>query len=744
MTGLAIEQPPAPRPARQNNPSRKGSGGPRSSTDSSTRNGSNQGRTGAAAEIERKVRRCRQLKNDMFVTMADAMAVGMNEQIFQMQINGYKGNPDAPRAFLEMLPEGGMSISGGQPPVPLDERYAIPIHPPGGKGKESEVFSPDNRDYHLLGTQMMKLFESERPSVSQRQQREQIATRVLEAIRRKWPRAAGLSVEIFGSSVTELDGTSSDVDLVLLDPMRPYGAGTPEEFIDWDRAPGRRNTESDWFRGTQHIGRFYPHYYDIKKVADALRACGHFTEVKHIYANVSICKFRDRATGLEADLNINERFGLINSKMIRDYCNIQPDLVRPLIYSVKRWLKLRDLNDPSGRSGLVSFSSYAIALLVINYLQRKKLLPNLQHPGMLNELKIPRKFMWRFRPGNSVGSGRRPNARNDDAAVPRTRGPVYHARAPHQVPGFMVMDFDRRSGEATPGRFVTEDDELEAPELKHLAYDVTYLERIELIGTHRDGAKWGWDRIQPPSLGARRRYDEFVRLGKSFVGFWNDLERWIEPERMQMALSIVDVEPIECGFRTAEKNEAEGWFDWSYPFSSRYVGRQPNPALMHIQRDYDCLIDLAPERDNVPMIDALRRAHMLHTFMLERQYPGGCIPRNLSLGEVMTVDLFVVPDTWAKSALVVQDPFILDRNVTANINHVTAMKIMDEVKRAKAMWMSRRWTNEFFNLAELMSPKYIEFKRPQDVEAQDLTDTLIRYDEWISDDTERIFITMGI
>lgn len=51
------------------------------------------------------------------------------------------------------------------------------------------------------------------------------------------------------------------------------------------------------------------------------------------------------------------------------YCDLSPDLVRPMIMVIKRWAKSHGLNDPSGQNGPVTFSSYALTLMVIGFLQ---------------------------------------------------------------------------------------------------------------------------------------------------------------------------------------------------------------------------------------------------------------------------------------------------------------------------------------------------------------------------------------
>ena len=78
---------------------------------------------------------------------------------------------------------------------------------------------------------------------------------------------------------------------------------------------------------------------------------------------------RDPETGLDCDINVNDRLGLINSSMIKEYCDAHP-FVRPLLYRIKKWAKPLGLNSPSpaARSS-ATFSSYALTLMTISFLQ---------------------------------------------------------------------------------------------------------------------------------------------------------------------------------------------------------------------------------------------------------------------------------------------------------------------------------------------------------------------------------------
>ena len=82
-----------------------------------------------------------------------------------------------------------------------------------------------------------------------------------------------------------------------------------------------------------------------------------------------IVKCEDPKTGIKCDININEQLGLHNSMLIATYCQLNIYL-RPLIVLIKQWAKSHGLNNPSGGPGLqATFSSYALSMMVIGYLQ---------------------------------------------------------------------------------------------------------------------------------------------------------------------------------------------------------------------------------------------------------------------------------------------------------------------------------------------------------------------------------------
>jgi hypothetical protein len=102
--------------------------------------------------------------------------------------------------------------------------------------------------------------------------------------------------------------------------------------------------------------------------------------------------FRDPATGFRGDLNVNDRLGVCNSQLIKQYRMRQP-LLRPVIALIKLWAKLSCLNDASGRKhgdGQYTFSSYSLVLMTIARFQvstQKRLLDrHLKFVAQMNDL----------------------------------------------------------------------------------------------------------------------------------------------------------------------------------------------------------------------------------------------------------------------------------------------------------------------------------------------------------------------
>ncbi|KAJ6851160.1 UTP:RNA uridylyltransferase 1 isoform X2 [Iris pallida] len=93
------------------------------------------------------------------------------------------------------------------------------------------------------------------------------------------------------------------------------------------------------------------------------------------HARVPIVKMMDPVTGIACDICINNLLAVVNTKLLRDYAQIDERL-RQLAFIVKHWAKSRGVNE-TYRGTL---SSYAYVLMCIHFLQQRKpaILPCLQ------------------------------------------------------------------------------------------------------------------------------------------------------------------------------------------------------------------------------------------------------------------------------------------------------------------------------------------------------------------------------
>ncbi|KAH9193984.1 hypothetical protein AeNC1_004047 [Aphanomyces euteiches] len=100
-------------------------------------------------------------------------------------------------------------------------------------------------------------------------------------------------------------------------------------------------------------------------------------------ARVPIIKFLHIESGLECDICMENTLATKNTLLLRTYGSYD-SRVSPLVLAIKKWAKARDVNDASQNT----LSSYSYALLLIHFLQILGILPNLQDPQLLEELKV--------------------------------------------------------------------------------------------------------------------------------------------------------------------------------------------------------------------------------------------------------------------------------------------------------------------------------------------------------------------
>ncbi|KAI0635139.1 hypothetical protein C8Q77DRAFT_1254711 [Trametes polyzona] len=185
---------------------------------------------------------------------------------------------------------------------------------------------------------------------SKRQEREDTLRRFGTLIKQHY--GEKYDVTPFGSTCYGASINASDIDVMIVDTDRPYGI-------------------------TPYDERKLPCIYDVRGISKLLYDNG-YTNIACIpKASVPIVKFTDPETGMSCDVNVNNRLGVYNTALLRQYCLRAPYLA-PYLRRVKQWVNSVGLNNPSTYGKKPSFSSYSITLMTIAYLQSLGHLPNLQ------------------------------------------------------------------------------------------------------------------------------------------------------------------------------------------------------------------------------------------------------------------------------------------------------------------------------------------------------------------------------
>ncbi|CAO1624605.1 unnamed protein product [Sympodiomycopsis kandeliae] len=142
---------------------------------------------------------------------------------------------------------------------------------------------------------------------------------------------------------------------------------------------------------TYKIGNeLFPEWYDVKALANVLRQSEYVSRAVPI-ANAHVPFVRlelvDGQGSKSVDVIVNNVISWDNSELIRAYTECRPKTLPPLYFAVRYWLRNRKLNDSSAQdTGKRSLSTYAIALLVIQFLQQYRNLPNLQQPALVAQI----------------------------------------------------------------------------------------------------------------------------------------------------------------------------------------------------------------------------------------------------------------------------------------------------------------------------------------------------------------------
>ncbi|XP_047045487.1 UTP:RNA uridylyltransferase 1-like [Lolium rigidum] len=181
----------------------------------------------------------------------------------------------------------------------------------------------------------LSIFDSLVPSREEIAKQEQLLIALGRLINKEWPNS---KLYLYGSCANSFGFSNSDVDLCLA--------------ID-DKEMSKVDI--------------------ILKLAEILQA-GNLQNIQALTrARVPIVKLMDQDTGLSCDICVNNLLAVVNTKLLRDYAQIDRRL-RQLAFIVKHWAKSRRVNETYQGT----LSSYAYVIMCIHLLQLRGILPCLQ------------------------------------------------------------------------------------------------------------------------------------------------------------------------------------------------------------------------------------------------------------------------------------------------------------------------------------------------------------------------------
>ncbi|KGN46224.1 UTP:RNA uridylyltransferase 1 [Cucumis sativus] len=202
-------------------------------------------------------------------------------------------------------------------------------------------------DIDMLTIPLLRIYESLIPPEEEKEKQRQLLISLEKLVVNEWPHA---HLFLFGSCANSFGVSNSDVDVCLV--LRDADIDKSEILL---------------------------------KLAEILQSAN-FQNVQALTrARVPIIKLKDPVTGVSCDICINNVLAVVNTKLLRDYAQIDVRLPQ-LAFIVKHWAKSRGVNETYQGT----LSSYAYVLMCIHFLQHRDppILPCLQETKIVTYHKI--------------------------------------------------------------------------------------------------------------------------------------------------------------------------------------------------------------------------------------------------------------------------------------------------------------------------------------------------------------------
>ncbi|XP_064163700.1 poly(A) RNA polymerase GLD2 [Anguilla rostrata] len=204
------------------------------------------------------------------------------------------------------------------------------VPPLNGQPQHSAPAAPLPPAKDKLSQQILELFQACQQRGDDLQKKEVCRAQLQREIQRLFPNSR---VYLAGSSLNGFGSRCSDADLCLVVQDGPLNQRTDAVYI-------------------------------LSLVQKLFYRLSYIERSQLIRAKVPILKFRDKISGVEFDLNVNNIVGIRNTFLLRSYAYIE-SRVRPIILVIKKWASHHGINDASRGT----LSSYSLVLMVLHYLQ---------------------------------------------------------------------------------------------------------------------------------------------------------------------------------------------------------------------------------------------------------------------------------------------------------------------------------------------------------------------------------------
>ncbi|KAG8598676.1 hypothetical protein GDO81_002704 [Engystomops pustulosus] len=255
---------------------------------------------------------------------------GINQ--YELKRQRFHSPPQPPSVFHQSVPlrdDFHFSVPGL--PIPQTQNGQISTSGDSWLFDEVETTLPVAND--KLSQQILELFQACQQQITDLKKKDICRAELQREIQHIFPQSR---LYLVGSSLNGFGTRSSDADLCLVIKDEPMNQQTEARHI---------------------LSLLQKHFYT---------RLGYIERPQLIRAKVPIVKFRDKVSGVEFDLNVNNVVGIRNTFLLRAYAHIE-NRVRPLVLVVKRWAGHHGINDASRGT----LSSYSLVLMVLHYLQSK-------------------------------------------------------------------------------------------------------------------------------------------------------------------------------------------------------------------------------------------------------------------------------------------------------------------------------------------------------------------------------------